>query len=224
MNCKKCGNQIDDGVFACPSCGEPVNGQQVNNPGYSQPQIIQVVASEKKKKPIFKRWWFWLIIIIVIIVIIASSSGGKDDSVKKENGVTEATTGIQERENVFKIGEVCNHNGLKIKYTAAEVWTGYNEYSAPDEGNVIIRFSFEIENAGDSDRTISSYSFEAYADGKATEQRFYNDILSLSLSSGRSGSGYVYFEVPADAKVIEAEYEYDWLDDSKVIFLFENNQ
>ena len=222
MNCQKCSNPIPDGAQCCPSCGEQVNSQQVNTGVYAQPQIIQVVAPAPKKKPFYKKWWFILGIIILIIAIIAAvSSGGDDSAVKKESGDPSSSVAEGEADNVYKIGEVCNHNGLKIKYVSAEVWTGYNEYNAPEEGNIIVRYYFEIENTGETDRSISSWDFEAYADGKATEQRYLDDELSLTLSSSRSGSGYVYFEVPEDTKKVENEYEYDWLEDSKVIFVFE---
>ena len=53
--------------------------------------------------------------------------------------------------------------------------------------------------------------------------KFQNDLLPFCkpLSAGRKGNGYVYFEVPADAALVEAEYEYDWWNDGKIIFAAE---
>lgn len=220
MNCKKCGNPVTDGMLSCPVCGESVNAQQPNATAYNGQPVIQVIAPEPKKKPFYKKWWFILGIVIVVIIIIASAGSG-DSDIKKDDETVASTAAGEEADNVFSVGEVCNYSGLKIKFVSAEVWTGYSQYSAPEEGNIVVRYYFEIENTDDSDRSVSYYDFEAYADGKATVQRYFEDDLSLSLSAGRSGSGYVYFEVPEDVKRVECEYEYDWLSDSKVIFLFE---
>ena len=212
MNCKKCGNQIEDGFNNCPNCGECVN------------------AKIKQKKPIFKKWWFWLIVAVVLIGIVGSAGGSADEeptTIEHETiaGATDApvsdTTADSTPSNVYKVGEIFNDGGLKISFVSAEKWTGYSQYSGPESGNMIVRYYFEVENTSDSDRSVSVYDFTAYADGQATEKRYFDDDISLTLSAGRKGNGYVYFEVPADAALIEAEYEYDWWNDGKIIFAVE---
>lgn len=207
MICKNCGKTVEEGFNNCPFCGDNVYGQK------------------KQKKPIFKKWWFWLIIIIVIISIgsAVGTSDTEPESERETVDIVDTTASVTEKDNVYKVGEVFNSNGLKIKFIDSGVWTGYNEYLAPEQGNVIVRYYFEVENTSDGDRSVSTYEFEAYADGKAVEKRYFDDDISLTLSSGRSGSGYVYFEVPADTEIVEAEYEFDWWDDGKVIFLTELN-
>ncbi len=215
MNCKKCGNQIEDGFNNCPNCGE------------------SVVASPKQKKPIFKKWWFWLIIAVILICIIGSAGGSDGEeptTIEHEtiagpedatNTPVADTTVPQTPSNVYKPGEIFNDGGLKIAFVSAENWTGYSEYMGPESGNMIVRYYFEVENTSDADRSVSAFDFTAYADGQATTQRYFDDDISLTLSAGRKGNGYVYFEVPETAELVEAEYEYDWWNDGKIIFAAE---
>ena len=46
-----------------------------------------------------------------------------------------------------------------------------------------------------------------------------DEELSATLSAGRTTSGKVYFEVPKDAESIEFEYEMDFWDSKKAIFV-----
>lgn len=224
MNCKKCGNQIEDGFNNCPNCGERVN------------------VKTKQKKLIFKKWWFWLIIAVVLIGIIGGAGGSADEeptTIEHETiaGISDATdtpvvdttenavadtTATQTSSNIYKVGEIFNDNGLKIAFVSAEKWTDYNEFSAPASGNMIVRYYFEVTNESETDKYISSYDFQAYVDGIAVEHWYYgDDDLSLTLSAGRKGNGCVYFELPADATSVETEYEYNVWTDDKVIFIAE---
>ncbi len=223
MNCKKCGADVEDGFNNCPNCGE------------------SVAAKTKQKKPIFKKWWFWLIIAVVLIGIIGSAGGSdteepttiEHETIAGSADTTDAavadttanatadTTAVQTPSNVYKVGEIFDDNGLKIAFVSAENWIGYSEYWGPESGNIIVRFYFEVENTSDADRSVTSFDFTAYADGQATEQRYYDDTLSATLSSGRKASGYLYYEVPADTDTVEVEYEYNLWTDDKVIFTAE---
>ena len=62
---------------------------------------------------------------------------------------------------------------------------------------------------GDKDEYVDIYSFDCYADNKACEQTYItkaDDFINTNLSSGRSISFTVFFEVPKDAKSVELEY------------------
>ncbi len=218
MVCKKCGQQFEDGFNNCPNCGESVSGKK------------------KAKKPVFKKWWFWLIIVLVLVVLIGSSGGSEetesttaDNSAQttlqaveatEENSIQEETT--EAADGFIRVGEILEDSGLEITYVSAEKWTGYNQYSAPKSGNMIIKLWFDVTNNASGDRYITLYDFNCYADGAAAEEYFYgDDDISLTLSQGRSGSGAVYFEVPVDAEKIEVEYEVNVWSDEKAIFLVE---
>lgn len=218
MVCKKCGQQFEDSFNKCPNCGECV------------------VNKKNGKKPIFKKWWFWLIIALVLVVLIGSAGGGDESELTTgvnavqttaqtvdstdENAVQEETT--EAEDGFIHVGDVLDDSGLEITYVSAEKWNGYNQYSAPDSGNMIIKLWFEAKNTTSTDRYVSSFDFNCYADGVAAEEYYYgDDDISLTLSQGRSGSGAVYFEVPADAEKIEVEYEVNVWSDKKAIFLVE---
>lgn len=212
MVCKKCGQQFEDSFNNCPGCGEGVNGKQ------------------KDKKPIFKKWWFWLIIAILAIAIIGGASGGSSEEGTATGNNEQTTTSnvdveettVKQNDNAYYVGDVLDDNGLEITYVSAEKWTGYDQYFAPESGNIIIKLCFNVKNNASGDRYITSYDFNCYADGSAAEEYYYtDDSISLTLSQGRSGDGAVYFEVPADAEKIEVEYEVNYWNDKKAVFVVE---
>ena len=210
MKCEKCGTEYE-GNYCPQGCNAPIPA--------------------KKKKPIFKKWWFWAIIAVVLIVVVAGGSGSdepvSDEGGSQSNGAqTEAVSGnepgekeSEDKGNVYNVGETVDANGLKILYVSAEKWEGYNEYSAPAEGNMVVRIKIAAENTASTDRYISSFEFECYADGTKVEDYYYADTFTGGeLSKGRKTEGYMYFEVPANAKDIEVEYETSFWTDKKAIF------
>lgn len=121
----------------------------------------------------------------------------------------------------YRVGETLKADDLRITYQSAEVWESDNEFIRPDDGNVFIRLYFDIENVGSSDEITGAYDFDCYADGVKMDESFYGDNMLqafTTISSSRKISGYVYFEVPADAQNIEVEYETDFWSDEKAIF------
>lgn len=211
MVCKKCGQTFEDSFNNCPNCGEGAD------------------VKKKEKKLIFKKWWFWLIIAMILIVIIGSAGGTTEEETTADNNEqttaasvnTEKTTD-EPQDNVYRVGDVLDDNGFEISFVSAEKWTGYNQYSAPKSGNMIIKLNFDIKNNSSSDKYLSTYDFNCYADGAAAEEYYYvDDGISLTLSAGRSGSGAVYFEVPEDAQNIEVEYEVNVWSDKKAVFVVE---
>ncbi len=218
MECKKCGQTFEDSFNNCPNCGEAVSGKK------------------KNKKPIFKKWWFWLIIVVVLGIIIGSSGGSNEEETtagnNSEQTTVQAVDATAENETAgatteaddgfIRVGEMIDVNGLEITYVSGEEYTDYNQYLPPKEGNIIVKASFNAVNNSSSDRMISVYDFECYADGVATEAYYgTDDALSATLSTGRSGSCNVYFEVPEEAEKIEIEYEVNFWSGKKAIFLVE---
>ena len=138
---------------------------------------------------------------------------------------TEAPTA--EVKDVYEVGDVLMDGGMKIVYAASGEYHSDNEFLQPDEGNKYIFFDFAFINQGKSDDSISSFSFEAYADGYAVDS-FYgadDEDLSASLSPGRATRGRVFYEVPADAEEIEVEYTPNYLFSSKKIkFRYEGDK
>ncbi len=223
MECKKCGTDFE-GTF-CPNCGNA-----------SSPQ--------KGKKSLFKKWWFWTIIAVIIISIASNSGGGESNSTNntitnnstianttteesnnQENTTTEATasdnTSAATPDNIYNVGDIINANGLKITYVSAEKWESSNMFLQPEDGYVYIRLKVSAENTSSSDRYISSFEFECYADGRKESSSYVGDdtLEGGTLSAGRKTDGYIYFTVPADAESIEVEYETSFWTDKKAILI-----
>lgn len=181
---------------SCPSCG----------------------AKFKSKKAL----WIILAVVAVVIVIIAASSGGNDSpTVEPASGdsaqSSQSTSAADEK---IKPGNTLNANGVKVTYRSVEVWKGYDEFSKPKDGYKFIRAYFEFENTNSYDCYVSSYDFQCYADGSVTDEYIFGEdyLNGDTLSSGRKTAGYLYYEVPSDAKEIELEYEADFWSDKKIIF------
>lgn len=194
--CPSCGNMVSKKAKSCPSCG----------------------AKIKSKKTL----WIVLAVVAVLIIIIAAASSG-DDSPKIEPAAGDSAQSSQSTsaaDEKVKPGSTLNANGVKITYKSVEVWKGYDEFTKPKDGNKVIRAYLEFENTNNYDCYVSSYDFQCYADGSVADDYYYADdyLSGNTLSSGRKTSGYLYYEVPSDAKEIELEYEADFWSDKKIIF------
>lgn len=214
--CKACGQEIAKSAKACPHCGA------------------------KNKKPIFKKWWFWAIVVVLIISIGTSGNGGDNDTTTNNSGNNnntsiDSTTNNSGNKNdkveepaktEYYVGDILEDGNTKIVFMSSGGYTEENEFMQPAEGKKYIYLQFAFENLSKTtDTSISFYSFECYADGYAAEMYYGgNDDLSATLSAGRATTGYIYFEVPTDAKVIEVEYETNIFTEKKIKFIFEGEK
>lgn len=183
-----------------------------------------------------------LILAILLFAFMAVASSNDDDDDKDfsiHSGSSKSSSKSDEKEsddadnddeessenNKLYVGDTLDVKGLKITYEKAEKYTSDNEFIQPEKGNMYIRMFFSIKNDSGKDKTIGSFDFECYADGEACNKEYLtgDEVLDsvTTLSDGRSTKGYVYFEVPKTAKVIEVEYETSWLKSSKAIFVYE---
>ena len=166
-----------------------------------------------------------LLAICVLAAFAVFAVGSSDDdsaTVSQSEGTTDGV-GAATNENVtVKVGDVLKTSSLEITYNECGEYTGYSQYLAPEAGNKVIYIDLSAKNIGESDAYISDFEFNCYADDKAVESYYgEDDGLSATLSAGRSTSGRVYFEVPKDAEKIEIEYETDFWDEQKAIFIVE---
>lgn len=208
--CKTCNHEIAKGAKFCPNCGA------------------------KNKKSIFKKWWFWTIIVVLLIAIGTSGNndngGGKNqDDGKVNQGETSATQNEQANtpaKTEYYVGDMIEDGNTKIVFISSGDYVEENQFLQPGDGKKYIYLQFAFENISKtSDTSISSFSFECYADGYATEMYYGGeDALSATLSPGRATTGYLYFEVPADAEVIEIEYETNIFTEKKIKFIFEGEK
>lgn len=132
--------------------------------------------------------------------------------------VAETNSAISE--NVYSVGETAEGD-LSITYVSCYQYNSDNEFIQPKDGYRHITFEFEVENTSSSDQSISSFSFQCYADGVKCDGLYArDDELSATLSPGKKAAGTISFEVPEGASVIEAEYEDNIWTSSKIIFLY----
>lgn len=127
--------------------------------------------------------------------------------------------------DVYHVGDIVEIKGAKIIYTASGEYVSPSAYVKPNDGNKFIYLEFYVENIGSGTVSVSYFDFDAYADGYAVDQKYFDeDSLSGGLSAGRWEIGKIYFEVPVNASEIEAEYEYDVFNSKKLKFAYEGEK
>lgn len=200
---------------------------------------------EKVKKPFFKKWWFWAI-VVVLVLAVAVGSGGSDGTTETDPPSNPSSVQSAQAEpssapttepeptlepepagsDGYRPGDSFVNGGLTITYQECDSnWIGYNEYLGPSAGNKLVRAYFVFENTGNSDQSCGSWEFSCYADGTACQAYYFSGEDDLpaydAISAGRNMKGYVYFEVPEDAEIIELEYEVSVWTQEKAIFIIE---
>lgn len=161
-----------------------------------------------------------------------TSTDSKDDSSKDTTDVKESDTNKDsstkkdtvDDKKEYRVGETVSYKGLDIVFTDSCYYTSDNDFIQPNEGNTFIRLYFHVDNQSGSDKTVSVFDFNCYADGYECEATYFDDDISASLSNGRTGDGAVYFEIPEGSVDVEIEYDLDWLEDKKVKFIFEGDK
>lgn len=228
ITCKHCGEEIAASAKVCPKCGG------------------------KNKKSLFKRPWFYILIALVLFIVVCSSgmrsasNMGKTGTVdtntaNTQNNVTKTDTTLASSTTTkeaptpkpteapvkteYSVGDILQDGNLKIIYAASGVYHEDNQFLQPNEGNQYIFLRLAFINEGTSDRSISTFDFNAFADGYACDA-YYNggETLSATLSAGRSTMGEVYFQIPIEAKDVEIEYETNYFTQKKIHFLYEGEQ
>lgn len=210
--CKYCKTEIPKDAKVCPNC-------------------------RKKQSGIGK----WIIIAIVIIIIIGAVAGGGDDKDKNpqkvednkettqvdtketdSNKAESETEQTEEKSNIFEVGDVVETNNFRITYVSAGEYKSDNEFLQPKDGYVYWQFEFKFENISDTDQVVSSLmDWECYADNAKVDQTYIGDNngLDATLSAGRETQGTIYYEVPADAQNVELEYDINYWQSDKIIFV-----
>lgn len=127
-----------------------------------------------------------------------------------------------EVKSVYRVGDTLDDGGVQIVYAASGEYAEENEFLQPEEGFKYIYLKLAFINTSKSDKSISMYSFDCYADGYAAEMYYGGDEgLSATLSAGRSTMGYIYFKIPVDATEIEIEYTPNFFSSDKITFAYE---
>lgn len=208
--CKYCQSEIPKKARICPNC-------------------------RKKQGGIGK----WVVIVIVFLVLVSAMFGGggetppvtktgevdtsKEISKDESNTVANDTEETEESvSNIFNVGDIVETDNLQITFVSSSSYTPDNEYLVPKDGYEYWEFEFKFENISDTDQNVSSMmDWECYADNSKVDQAWISDDngLDATLSSGRTTQGKIYFEVPTDATSIELEYDINFWQSDKIIFV-----
>lgn len=175
-----------------------------------------------------------VILCMTFFATMAMGSGSSGDSTPQKVGeVSSKNTDDKsetakaepaEEKTEYHVGDILKDGDMQIVYVASGVYEEDNEFLKAAEGKKYVFIKLAFENQGTSDSSVSSFSFEAYADGYNVEQHYTDNDLSATLSPGRTTEGVVVFEVPEDAKEIEIEYETNFFSDKKIKFIYEGDK
>lgn len=152
---------------------------------------------------------------------ITNVSESENTDSSDENSSEEET-----KDNVVKKGGSYENDGLK--FTVKKIDTNFkvkdDEFGLyePKKGKKYIAVTFKFENNGDSDKYVSLYDFECYADNEPANQEFIsteedNEFVNENLSPGRNVTFTAYYSVSKKAKSIQLEYTPDFWSNEKII-------
>lgn len=224
MICKNCGTENPNDSKNCSQCGTALPKDAAKQ---AELDAFQQKLQMKAKKKI--KWWQILLIILAAFILLGVIFGTGDDaepagaSSTQSASSAKAESAPKDEKSVYTAGETLDAKGLKVTMQKAEKWTSNNQFITPEDNNMFIRVYFVIENQSGADKLIGSFDFDCYADGAQMDNSWYGDQqLSFdTISDGRRIEGYIYYEVPENAKEIEIEYETSWWTSKKAIFKVE---
>ena len=229
MKCKVCGAKIRDGAEFCENCGMKVADERV-----PYTPSINNRPQRPYKKPWYRKWWIWTILGLLTAVIVCSvcflpllplvynSYHVKSRDYYYSETVPNITmpyatapdstapSSSAQANSVYKAGETCDADGLKITLEKTEDYESDKDYIQPEKGRKFIRVYFNIKNETGTDMYVSSYGFACYADDFKCEENYMGENITESfgsISNGRSTKLCLCYEVPVNAESIEVEYD-----------------
>lgn len=208
--------------------------------------VVSIISLVKKMNP--KGFAIAGIVLSLLgIIMIGGGSSSSDDKKSDSNGsapaiaenslsATDSATSAEapiaddkpkatEIKDEYHVGDELVTNDMRIVYVSSGEYVTDNDFMQPQEGNKYIFMEFYFENLSTSDKSVSFYDFEGYADGYSVSQYYsIEPALSATLSAGRFTTGKIVFEVPQNANDIEAEYEANWITDKKIRFKYDGDK
>lgn len=210
---------------------------------YSAPEpqyTPQPTATKKKKKGGCANYFGFICLVFILIGWYSSKTEKKADTsktqtevhnnsfkaeAKKDTTQTKAPTPTPTSE--ITVGSTFDCDGLQITVNNADTnFQDYDDeygYYAPSSGMKYVMASFTFTNTSKTDKYVSIYDFDCYADNQACDQNYALDksnFMNTNLSSGRTVSFTTYYEVPINANSIELEYTINiWTDKKMKIIL-----
>lgn len=210
MNCRNCGKEMVIGnreieiapgvkqmhrIAMCRTCGYEIDLDKIPKKKNNTSTIILTI-----------------IIALGIFCFIAnhfsSDTATTNESAESEKNTTESNNTI-----TYNDGISFDVSNLNVTLDKLELnYTGYEEYSKPDDGMKYIKINVSYENTSNDSQYVSIYDFDCYADGELMQQSYLSggtndDFINANISSGRKVSFDIYYSVPKIANAIELEYK-----------------
>lgn len=207
------------------------------------PAIILCIIGvcSKNKKSVCGAIGIVFTIVMFLIGILAPTylnyvKEAKEENQKTESEIDNTTSNLDSKENTndiyeyndnfITVGESFDVSGLKITFNECDLdFTDYDDeygWYEPDDGKKYVMASFTYNNESNSDKYVSIYDFNCYADGTVCEQTYYfdTDFINANISPNRNVSFRVFYVVPIDCNEIELEYETNlWTGEKQIIKL-----
>lgn len=157
----------------------------------------------------------------------SSDSKSSDSSKEKESETAKKEdTAKKEEKTEYHVGDTIQDGDVKITYLASGEYVEDNQFLQPDEGKKYVFVELAFENTGKKDTSVSSFSFNAYADGYEADQYYGSgNSIDASLSPGRTTTGLIVFQVPVDSTQVEVEYTPNLFNSKKKIkFIYDGDK
>ena len=202
--CKSCGKEIAKSARACPACGAKVKRLKV---------------------------WHIALIVVGLIIVLAALGGGEDKPQQVTAPQDGATSSPAPDKDVFAVGEAAELKNVIVTLKSVTESDG-SDFFKPDDGNIFVLCTFEIENNSDKEIAISSLvSFEAYVDDystsmslNATASREGGEQLDGSVAPGKKMAGTIGYEGPEGWKELEVSITPDFWGGKGITFLAESGK
>lgn len=212
--CKVCGAEVAKSAHVCPKCG----------------------AKLKRKHPVLG---ILIALVGIFIIIGALGSNSSSNTPKKVGDAGDASTTVkasteaqateQPAQTRFGVGEKVELNDVVVTLVSVTESKG-SQFNTPTDGNVFLLCEFEIENNSKSELAISSMmSFKAYCDDYslnlslgAMMEKGNKNQLDGTIAGGKKMNGVVGYEVAADWKEVEIQFQSNVWSSKNITFFAEH--
>lgn len=128
-------------------------------------------------------------------------------------------------EGALKVGDVESFGDITVAYKSCVEYISSDVDVQPKDGYRFVAIELEVTNNNEIQKmSASSWDFKCYADDmECSVIHTFDGNLNAVVAESSTVAGYVTFEVPVNAEIIEAEYMYDYATGAKVYISIETD-
>lgn len=180
------------------------------------------IYNEQIKQKKAQKNFISIYIVVIIFLFVIIPVGGflisvASDTINTYEEISQKKEEPVDVETVVSFNEKAQMLQYSIICDKAEEWVydtddAIKKYCQPKEGYKHMRFHFIIENTSDKtyydrkDFIVSTDGFECEKIGILTDEANASMLDDGELSAGLKKQGYIYREIPKDAKEIKIQY------------------